>query len=179
MRGRASSVNDTIGVCRFNGCTMHICHYKLLIIYILIRVYFIVVFDLYEQKLKNISVDDLKTIIHSRNNAYLIVDAREVESYCKGHIPGACDAFDAEIESLAAKMDKNAHVIVYGPGQWVKSENPADRLSGDAAIRLMKLGFKNVMELNGGLEAWADAGHRVDMSDLKKLKLDKTMFKKM
>lgn len=128
------------------------------------------VVELYEQKLKNINVDDLKNLMHNRNNAYLILDAREVEAYCKGHIPGAVDAFDAEIESIASKMDKNAHVIVYGPGQWVKSQNPADRLSGDAAMRLMKIGFKNVMELNGGFEAWANAGNRVDMCNAASIK---------
>lgn len=141
-----------------------------LIFFIIIRVNFVVVFEMYEQKLKNISVDDLKTLIHSRKNAYLIVDARELEAYCKGHIPGACDAFDAEIQSIASKMDKNAHIIVYGPGQWVRSENPADRLSGDAAIRLMKMGFKNVMELNGGFEAWDNAGNRVDTCNPKSIK---------
>jgi rhodanese-related sulfurtransferase len=158
---------------------MHHRRYKKLIIFITIRVYFVVVFNLYEQKLKNISVDDLKNLIHQRKNAYLIVDAREIESYCKGHIPGACDAFDAEIESLAAKMDKNAHVIVYGPGQWVKSENPADRLSGDAAMRLMKVGFKNVMELNGGFEAWANAGNRVDTCSSKSIKPASNPLKNM
>ena len=117
---------------------------------------------MYEQKIKDIKVDELKDLIHNRKNAYLILDAREVEAFCKGHIPGAVDAFDAEIESIAKKMDKSAHVIVYGPGQWVRSENPADRESGDAAMRLMKMGFKNVMELYGGFEAWANAGHRVD-----------------
>jgi rhodanese-related sulfurtransferase len=128
------------------------------------------VIDLYEQKVKDIKIDDLKNLMHSRNNAYLILDVREIESYCKGHIPGAVDAFDAEIESIAGKLDKNAHVIVYGPGQWVRSENPADRESGDAAIRLMKMGFKNVMELNGGFEAWANAGNRVDMCSSESIK---------
>ncbi|HUL61940.1 MAG TPA: rhodanese-like domain-containing protein, partial [Methanocella sp.] len=80
--------------------------------------------------------------------------------------------------SLAKNLDKDTEIIVYGPGQWVRSQNPADRLSGDAAMRLMKLGFKNVMELNGGLEAWANAGNRLDMSDLAKLKIAKTLFGK-
>ncbi len=135
------------------------------------------VVDLYEQKLKDINVDDLKDRMKRRAKAYLILDAREAEDYSKGHIPGAISVFDDEINSLANSLDKDADIIVYGPGQWVRSQNPADRLSGDAAMRLMKLGFKNVMELNGGLEAWADAGNRVDMSDLKKLKIAKTMFR--
>jgi thiosulfate sulfurtransferase len=138
-----------------------------------------VVIELYAQQLKNINVDDLRNIMHRRERGYLIVDAREAEAYCEGHIPGAMDAFDAEIESLMSKVDKNAHVIVYGPGQWVKSENPADRLSGDAAMRLMKMGFKNVMELNGGFEAWANAGHRVDMCNPQSIRPAKTPLKNM
>lgn len=137
------------------------------------------VVDLYAQQLKNVSVDDLKNRMHRRDKAYLILDAREIEAYCKGHIPGAMDAFDAEIESLAKNLDKNADIIVYGPGQWVKSENPADRLSGDAAIRLMKMGFKNVMELNGGFEAWANAGSHVDMCNPKSIKPASNPLKNM
>lgn len=135
--------------------------------------------NLYEQKLKNISVDDLKNIMQRRERGYLILDAREIEAYCKGHIPGAMDAFDAEIESIVSKMDKNAHIIVYGPGQWVKSDNPADRLSGDASMRLMKLGFKNVMELNGGFEAWDNAGNRVDSCNSQSIKKSGNPVKNM
>lgn len=134
---------------------------------------------MYEQKLKNISVDDLKNIMQRRERGYLILDAREIEAYCKGHIPGAMDAFDAEIESIVSKMDKNAHIIVYGPGQWVKSDNPADRLSGDASMRLMKLGFKNVMELNGGFEAWDNAGNRVDSCNSQSIKKSSNPVKNM
>jgi rhodanese-related sulfurtransferase len=136
------------------------------------------VVELYEQKLKSIKVDELKNLMHRRDNAYLILDVREVESYCKGHIPGAVDAFDAEIGSMADKLDKNAHVIVYGPGQWVPSENPADRESGDAAMKLMKMGFKNVMELHGGFEAWANAGNRVDMCNAASIKKASIPLKK-
>ena len=131
---------------------------------------------MYEQKLKDIKLDDLKDRMKRRAKAYVILDAREAEAFSKGHIPGAINIFDAEIDSLAKNLDKNADIVVYGPGQWVRSENPADRESGDAAMRLMKLGFKNVMELYGGFEAWANAGNRVDMADLAKLKLAKTMF---
>lgn len=137
------------------------------------------VVEMYEQQLRSISVDDLKNLMHRRDRAYLIVDARELDAYCKGHIPGACDAFDAEIESLARNLDKNAHVIVYGPGQWVRSENPADRLSGDAAIRLMKMGFKSVMELHGGFEAWANAGNRVDTCNQQSIKAATRPLKNM
>lgn len=100
-----------------------------------------------------------------------ILDARELSAYCKGHIPGACDLFDGEISNLSPQtIDKNAAIIVYGPGQAKSSPNPLDRLSGDAIDRLRKLGFKNLMELRGGFEAWANAGNRVDQCDIKSIK---------
>ena len=100
-----------------------------------------------------------------------ILDARELNAYCKGHIPGACDLFDAEITGLTpSKMDGNATIVVYGPGQAQTSKNPKDRLSGDAIDKLKKAGFKNLVELKGGFEAWANDGNRVDRCDLKSIK---------
>jgi rhodanese-related sulfurtransferase len=123
--------------------------------------------SLYTEQVKDISVDDLKNRMKSGKGLF-ILDVRELNAYCKGHIPGACDLFDAEISNLKPEsMDNNANIIVYGPGQAQRSENPMDRLAGDAADRLKKLGFKNVMELRGGFEAWANAGNRVDQCDLK------------
>ncbi len=118
--------------------------------------------DLITEQVKDISVDDLKNMMHRREKGYLIVDAREISAYCKGHIPGACDLFDGEMNATAKTLDQNANIIVYGPGQAQRSENPMDRLSGDAIDKLRKLGFKNVVELRGGYEAWANAGNRVD-----------------
>lgn len=117
-----------------------------------------------EQQIRDMSVDDLKNRMNRKDQPLMVVDSREIEAYYKGHIPGACSLFDAEIMSLAKDMDKNMDVVVYGPGQAQPSENPADRLSGDAIMKLRDLGFKNVYELRGGFEAWANAGNRVDIS---------------
>jgi len=88
-----------------------------------------VVVDLYEQQLKSINVDDLKNLMQRRERAYLIVDAREIEAYCKGHIPGASDAFDAEIESLFGEIRKNwggldglVHAIAFAPREAIAGD---------------------------------------------------------
>lgn len=126
--------------------------------------------NLYAQQIKEISIDDLKKTMKSGKGLFLL-DARDLGTYCKGHIPGACDLFDAEISAIdPSSIDKNASIVVYGPGQAQRSENPADRLSGDAIDRLRKLGFNNLMELRGGFEAWANAGNRVDRCDLQSIK---------
>jgi rhodanese-related sulfurtransferase len=125
---------------------------------------------MYTEQVKDISIDDLKNSMKSGKGMFLL-DARELSAYCKGHIPGACDLFDAEISGIKPEsIDNNASIVVYGPGQAQPSENPMDRLAGDAIDRLKKLGFKNVMELKGGYEAWANAGNQVDRCDLQSIK---------
>ena len=129
---------------------------------------------MYTEQVKDISVDDLKKHIKSGKGIFLL-DVRELSAYCKGHIPGACDLFDAEISGMSPEsLDKSVSFIVYGPGQAVSSSNPMDRLAGDAIDRLKKLGFKNIIELRGGFEAWANAGNRVDQCELKSIKPAKT-----
>jgi rhodanese-related sulfurtransferase len=128
------------------------------------------VVKLYSEQVKDISVDDLKNKMKAGKGLF-ILDVRELSAYCKGHIPGACDLFDAEIAGMTpAKMDGSASIVVYGPGQAQRSENPMDRLSGDAIDKLKKAGFKNLVELKGGFEAWANAGNRVDKCDLQSIK---------
>ncbi len=118
--------------------------------------------DLYTEQVKDISVDDLKNRMKSGKGIF-ILDVRELSAYFKGHIPGACNLFDGEISNLKPEsMNKDVAFVVYGPGQAQPSPNPLDRQAGDAIDRLRKLGFKNVMELKGGFEAWANAGNQVD-----------------
>jgi len=110
------------------------------------------------------NINDLKTRIKKKDRALMLMDAREVESFDKGHIPGACNMYDGELMSLAKDFDKNLEICVYGPGQATSSPEAADRLSGDAAKKLMDMGFKNITTLNGGFEAWANSGNRIDAS---------------
>ncbi|HMK46067.1 MAG TPA: rhodanese-like domain-containing protein [Methanocella sp.] len=125
---------------------------------------------MYEQKARDITVDDLKGRMRQKDKPVMVLDARSAEAYIKGHIPGACSLFDAEIISAARKLDKNVDIIVYGPGQAVRSMDPADRLAGDAINRLISMGYKNCMELKGGFEAWANAGNQIDMAKPESIK---------
>lgn len=126
--------------------------------------------DLFTEQIKDISVDDLKNLMKSGEGLF-IFDVREISAYCKGHIPGACDLFDAEISNLSPEsINDKANIVVYGPGQSQRSGNRLDRLAGDAIDRLNKLGFKNCMELRGGFQAWANAGNQVDQCDLQTIK---------
>jgi rhodanese-related sulfurtransferase len=128
------------------------------------------VVELYVEQTKKMSVNDLKKRLKQKDKALLVVDARVIEAFYNGHIPGAVSIFDGEILSMAKDMDKNLDIIAYGPGQAQVSKDPMDRLAGDAINRLNKLGFKNCMELEGGFEAWANAGNPVDTSKPESIK---------
>jgi len=122
------------------------------------------VVGLYSEQSKSVSADDVKKAMQNKGKASLIIDVRDLTSYYKGHIPGACSLFDGELQNMVQSMDKSADIIVYGPGQAQPSKNPLDRQAGDAIDRLRKNGYNNVSEMKGGFEAWANAGNRVDSS---------------
>ena len=119
---------------------------------------------MYEQKIRSMNINDLKMRMKRKDRAFMLMDAREVEAFDKGHIPGSCNMFDGELMSMAKDFDKNMEICVYGPGQATPSSEMADRMSGDAAKKLMDMGFKNITTLNGGYEAWANSGNRIDAS---------------
>lgn len=131
--------------------------------------------DLYTEQSRKISVNDLKNCLNRKDKALMLVDAREITAYYKGHIPGAISLFDGEIIPKAKDLDKNMDIVVYGPGQAKPSPNPMDRLSGDAAERLRSLGLKNVMDLDGGFESWANSGNRIDSSQPESIKTMKAI----
>ena len=128
------------------------------------------VVELFARQTKMINVNDLKKRMNKKGMPLLIVDARDVTSFYKGHIPGARSLFDGDLIAMARNLDKNTDIVVFGPGQARASRDPMDRLAGDAIDRLNKMGFRNVMALDGGFEAWANGGNRVDTSKPESIK---------
>jgi 3-mercaptopyruvate sulfurtransferase SseA len=80
---------------------------------------------------------------------------------------------------MAKNLDKNMDIVVYGPGQARPSKDPMDRLAGDAIDRLNKMGFKNVSALEGGFEAWANAGNQVDSSNPESIKANMLNYEQL
>lgn len=120
------------------------------------------VVELYAKQMKKLNTDQLKERMKQKDRPYMLIDVRDIETYYKGHIPGACSLFDGEIMSRAKDLDKSMPVIVYGPGSASKT-----KLCDDAAEKFASMGFKTVCAYENGLEGWADAGNRVDRSERK------------
>lgn len=88
-----------------------------------------------------------------------LVDVRSPEEFTKGHIKGAVLANwrdSTHFEAQAKQLDKQRPVYVY-----CRSGNR----SNQAADWLLQQGFKNVVNLEGGIIAWEAAGKKVEKED--------------
>lgn len=91
-----------------------------------------------------ISIENLK---EKQSNGAIIVDVRSSQEYNEGHIKGAINIPEYEINYDVDKIlpDKNAEIILYCS---VGSRSRA------AYKKLKKMEYKNVYTLYGGLSQW-------------------------
>ena len=94
---------------------------------------------------RQISMEEAAALMKTEEG-YIILDVRTVHEYESGHIPGAIcipneTISDAEIPQLP---DKDQLILVY-----CRSGNR----SKQAAAKLARLGYKNIVEI-GGIGAW-------------------------
>ena len=84
-----------------------------------------------------------------------LVDVREDSEWAKGHLPGAKHLSKGIIERdiETAIPDKNAEIVLYCGGGF---------RSALAADNLQKMGYKNVLSMDGGWRGWNEAGHPVE-----------------
>jgi rhodanese-related sulfurtransferase len=80
-----------------------------------------------------------------------VVDVRTQGEYNNGHLTGAVliDYYKDDFKAKLSKLDKNKPVFVYCA---------AGSRSGSASDLLAELGFKQIYDLKGGMNAWARAG---------------------
>jgi len=84
----------------------------------------------------------------------IFLDVREPSELQPGHIPGAMNVPLANVESQTEKYipDKAATIVVYCR---------SGRRSVTASKALIKMGYKNVLNMDGGYKAWLEAGYSV------------------
>ena len=84
-----------------------------------------------------------------------IVDVREESEYAAGHVPGAVHLGKGVIErDVEAKFPApDAELVLYCGGGF---------RSVLAADNLQKMGYRNVISMDGGWRGWTDAGHPVE-----------------
>jgi rhodanese-related sulfurtransferase len=84
----------------------------------------------------------------------ILVDTREDSEWAQGHIPGAIHLGRGVIERDIEKAipDVNAPIVLYCGGGF---------RSALAADNLQKMGYKNVISMDGGWRGWTEAGFPV------------------
>lgn len=107
-----------------------------------------------EEARKNVtelSADEARSVVDEA----VLLDVREPDEWQRGRIPGATHLPMMrllEIDSVVP--NKDARVIVYC------SHGIRSLLAADA---LKRQGYKNAASILGGLAAWAEQGHPVDL----------------
>jgi len=81
----------------------------------------------------------------------IIIDTREDNEWARGHIPNAVHLGKGVIERDIEKTipDKDATVVLYCGGGY---------RSALAADNLQKMGYRNVISMDGGWRGWTEAG---------------------
>ena len=108
-------------------------------------------------------VDDAKTRVRETNvpevkkrmdrgDKFLILDVREESEYAKDHLPGAVHMGKGVIErDIEMRVpDLNTEMILYCGGGF---------RSALAADNLQKMGYTNVISMDGGIREWREKGY--------------------
>ena len=101
------------------------------------------------QAQNKLAPDAFQAALQAAQNVQL-VDVRTPEEYRSGYIAGAVNInfYDADFAQQIARLDKEKPLMVYCA---------VGGRSGKAAAKLTEMGFKNVTDLAGGMNAWKAA----------------------
>lgn len=103
-----------------------------------------------KKRVKETTVLDVKRKMDA-GEAFRLVDCREESEWARGHLPGAIHLCKGVIERDIEKTIPNIHapIIIYCGGGF---------RSALAADNLQKMGYSNVVSMDGGWRGWTEAG---------------------
>ncbi|WP_013320873.1 rhodanese-like domain-containing protein [Gloeothece verrucosa] len=91
---------------------------------------------------------ELKSRLKLGEQALTIIDVRDHDSYRYGHIQGAMNVDQGDLEQFAkSSLEPNRDIYIYGA---------SDEETAEAANSLRQAGYSRVAELQGGLKAWQE-----------------------
>ena len=85
---------------------------------------------------------------------YALIDVLEPASFAREHIPASINVPRGEERRLEACFDKRKEIIVY-------CASPSCKASHECAEELLRLGFRRVVEYEGGLSDWRAGGFAI------------------
>jgi rhodanese-related sulfurtransferase len=102
-------------------------------------------------RVRELTVDQVKGKM-DRGDKFHLIDVREESEYAKDHLPGAVHLGKGVIERDIEQRipDTGAEVVLYCGGGF---------RSALAADNLQKMGYTNVISMDGGVRGWRDKGY--------------------
>jgi rhodanese-related sulfurtransferase len=103
------------------------------------------------QRIREISIDEVRQKL-DRDEKFLLVDVREDSEWAQDHLPGAVHMgrgiIERDIEEQVPNL--NAPMILYCGGGF---------RSAMVADNLQKMGYTNVLSMDGGVRGWREKGY--------------------
>jgi rhodanese-related sulfurtransferase len=111
---------------------------------------FLAIVDDAKKRVREVSVDEVKGRL-TKGDKFLLVDVREESEFAKDHLPGAIHLGKGIIErDIETRVpDTNREMILYCGGGF---------RSALAADNLQKMGYTNVLSMDGGIREWREKG---------------------
>ena len=101
-----------------------------------------------KKRVREVSIDDIKAGL-DRGDKFVLVDVREESEYAKDHLPGAVHLgkgiIERDIEERVPEL--STPIVLYCGGGY---------RSALAADNLQKMGYTNVLSMDGGIRGWRE-----------------------
>ena len=114
---------------------------------------FLALVDDAKKRVRQTTIPELKRRLDAKEE-FQLIDVREDHEWSAGHIPGAVHLSRGIIErDIEEKFpDREAEILLYCGGGY---------RSALVADNLQKMGYRNVVSVDGGWRAWIGAGFPV------------------
>ena len=112
---------------------------------------FLKIVDDARKRVRETTIDDIKARL-DRGEKFTLVDVREESEFAKDHLPGAIHLGKGVIErDIEGRVpDLGAPLVLYCGGGF---------RSALAADNLQKMGYTNVISMDGGVRGWREKGY--------------------
>jgi rhodanese-related sulfurtransferase len=105
-------------------------------------------------RIRETNVEEVKRRMDRGDRKFKLVDVREESEFAAGHIPGALHIGKGVIErDIEQKVPDTSEEIVLYCGGGFRSALAADNLQ--------KMGYTNVLSMDGGWRGWTEKGYPV------------------
>ena len=109
---------------------------------------FLRIVDDARKRIREVSIDQVKARL-DRGEQFLLVDVREESEYAKDHLPAAIHLGKGIIErDIEERVPELATPVVLYCGGGYRSALAADNLQ--------KMGYTNVLSMDGGIRGWRE-----------------------